>query len=86
MFEWDENKSQECRNTRGFDFSIVHDFNFATAVIFIDDRNNYGETRYKAFNKIDDMLYNVVYTVRGQNIRIISVRKVHQKEGKRYGF
>ncbi|VAV87719.1 hypothetical protein MNBD_ALPHA02-953 [hydrothermal vent metagenome] len=86
MFEWDEKKNRSCKEERGFDFSIVHDFDFATAVIFADDRKDYGEIRYKAYNMIAGVLYNVVFTLRGQNLRIISIRRVHEKEGKRYGF
>lgn len=86
MFEWDETKSLACRALRGFDFSVVNDFNFQTARILIDDRQSYGEIRYRAFNEIEGQIFNVVFTVRGENLRIISVRKVHAKEGKKYGF
>lgn len=86
MFEWDERKSKECAELRGFDFSIVYEFDFETAMIVEDDRHDYGETRFKAFNTIGDKLYNVVFTVRGSRLRIISVRRVRKREGKRYGF
>ena len=86
MLEWDENKSRKCLEDRGFDFSIAYDFDFTTAVIIEDDRFDYGEIRYKAFNMIGSVLYNVVFTRLGQNLRIISIRRVHKKEGKHYGF
>ena len=86
MFEWDEDKSNLCRIERGFDFSIVHDFDFSTAVIIIDDRQGYGETRYRAFNLIGDAGFSVVFTIRDPKLRIISVRKAHKKELARHGF
>lgn len=86
MFEWDENKSRKCLDERGFDFSIVYDFDFTTAVIVEDTRFDYGETRYRAFNLIGDIAYSVVFTVRASGVRIISIRKAHKKELKRHGF
>lgn len=86
MFEWDENKSKKCLKERGFDFNIVYEFNFETAIIKLDDRFDYGEKRYSAMNKIDGKLYVVLFTKRGQILRIISVRRATDKEGMRYGF
>ncbi len=86
MFEWDENKSQKCLEERGFDFSIVHDFDFETAVIIEDDPKDYGEVRYRAFNQIDSIAFSVVFTQRVPKIRIISVRKANKKERAYYGF
>lgn len=86
MFEWDENKSQKCLKERGFDFSVVYDFDFATAVIFKDERKNYGEPRYRAFNMIENRGYFVIFTLRTSKIRIISVRKANKREMKKHGY
>ena len=86
MFEWDDKKSEQCFLERGFDFSIVYEFDFSTAIIKLDDRFDYGEIRYSAMNKIGDKLYVVVFTKRQANVRIISVRRATSKEGIKYGF
>ncbi len=52
---------------------------------FRDTRKKHSETRYVAYGPINARLHCVVYTVRGQNIRIISLRKANQREVNRYG-
>jgi len=86
MFEWDEEKSRRCLRDRGFDFSIVHEFDFASAAIENDRRKDYGEDRFRAFVFAGDNLFCVVFTPRGDRLRIISVRRMHRKEGVRYGL
>lgn len=45
-FEWDEVKSNQCFEQRGFDFAYVaHAFLDAKRVIRIDQRHEYGEER-----------------------------------------
>jgi len=86
VFEWDEAKSRRCLQDRGFDFSIVHEFDFETAVIAKDTRKNYGEDRFRAFGFAGSDLFCVVFTPRGDRLRIISMRRMHRKEGARYGL
>ena len=86
IYEWDEAKSRRCLEERGFDFSSVHDFDWASAVIEKDTRKNYGEDRFRAFGFIGDELVCVVFTPRGDRLRIISMRRMHRKEGVRYGL
>jgi uncharacterized DUF497 family protein len=86
MFEWDDKKSQQCLSERGFDFSIVHDFDFHSAVTIPDDRKDYGEPRYRAFGFVNGEAFSVVFTPRNRKLRIISVRRAHKKEMKRHGF
>ena len=50
----------------------------------VDNRRNYGETRYTGFAFIDDRLYCVVFTVRDDALRIISLRKANDREFDRY--
>jgi hypothetical protein len=44
---------------------------------------NYGETRLLAYGPIEDRLFCAAFTVRGENIRIISLRKANSGEIKR---
>lgn len=86
MYEWDNGKCEINRRLRGFGFEIIHDFDWATAVVDTDTRKDYGEDRYRAFGLIGDRVYAVAFTFRGDNIRVISIRRVHAKEGRKYGF
>jgi uncharacterized DUF497 family protein len=59
-------------------------FDLAGAVVFVDDRHDYGEVRYRAFGRVDGEGRCLVFTVRGNSIRIISYRRAHEKEMRRY--
>ncbi|MGI9401593.1 MAG: BrnT family toxin [Rhizobiaceae bacterium] len=84
-FEWDEEKSRQCKRDRGFGFEIVEYFDFAEAMIVEDNRQDYGEQRFRAFGYIDEAAFSIVFTPRGGKLRIISVRRAHEKEMKRHG-
>jgi uncharacterized DUF497 family protein len=49
-----------------------------------DDRFDYGEPRYRAYGLIDGVSYCLVFTVRNQRYRPISLRRAHAKEMKRH--
>jgi len=51
-----------------------------------DARKYYGEERFRAFGFIGDALYCVAFTPRESKLRIISLRRMHRKEGARYGL
>lgn len=62
------------------DFAAFDD----TPVVVEDDRYDYGETRLRAFGWIEGAPRCLVFTLRGETIHIISFRKVHAKEMRRY--
>lgn len=49
-----------------------------------DDRDEYGETRYRAWGLIDGQPHCLAFTNREGRIRAISLRRTHQKEFARY--
>ena len=51
-----------------------------TAVIITDDRFDYGEVRYLAFGDIDGSSHCLVFTLRGNEVRAISLRRANRKE------
>lgn len=80
-FEWDEAKSELCFLNRGFDFAYAANvFADTNQLIKLDERYSYGEDRYQITGMIEDRLFVVVFTIRGQTIRIISARKANQRE------
>ena len=81
-FEWDEAKRRETLDKRKLDFASVVDFEWATALIRPSARR--GESRWAAIGYIGNRLYHVVWTERGQTVRIISLRKANAREALRY--
>ncbi|MCQ8117921.1 BrnT family toxin [Methylomonas rosea] len=70
---------------RGLPFTMVENFDWQHALIMEDTRQDYGERRFRAFGKIEDRLFAVVFTPRDDALHIISFRKTNKREEKRYG-
>jgi len=49
-----------------------------------DDRNDYGEVRYRAWGLIDSRAYCLAFTDRNGTLRAISLRRAHKREMDRY--
>ena len=83
-FEWDEKKAQANLAKHGIDFGDVTGVFFDTRAITLEDPHP-GEERY-ALLGIDaaGRLVVVVYTWRGENVRIISARKATRTEERQY--
>lgn len=82
--EYDPNKNQVNIENRGIDFGIAVDFDWHTALVIQDERHDYCEERYIAMGRINNRLHVLVFTVRGEVIRVISLRKANKKEVKHY--
>ncbi len=79
-YEWDENKRVANLAKHGVDFLDAEDFDWSSAFETIDDRFNYIEDRWIALGFIDSRLHVLIYTMRGGNIRLISLRKANKRE------
>ena len=53
-------------------------------VVVEDRRVDYGERRLRAFGRIDAKGYCLAFTVRKSGLRLISFRRAHEKEMRRY--
>lgn len=84
-FEWFEDKRLRNIRERGIDFvDVIPLFTSPDAVSFEDTRQDYGETRYILLCAVRDLLFQVAYTHRGENIRIISARRGNKRERRLY--
>lgn len=81
-YEWDEAKSLSNLEKHEVDFTEIDRFDWNTASFEFDDY--YPEPRWTATGYIDLDLYRVVYTIRGDNYRIISIRKATGREYRDY--
>jgi uncharacterized protein len=62
------------------DFSAIESFQWEHALVEPDVRKLYGENRYRAIGLINGRLHVAVFTLRGENFRIISLRKANKRE------
>ena len=69
---------------RGLSFERAADFDFDTAIYVEDDRKDYGEKRIRSLGMLDGRLHALVFTMRGQVLRVISFRKAKKNEVKAY--
>ena len=82
--EWDETKRQQALDERGLDFADVARFIPESIVTVRDTRFDYGEERFSSTGYLDDVLCRFCWTPRNGKIRIISMRKVNERERKIY--
>ena len=83
-YEWDEEKRSGNIKKHGVDFIDIIAFEWDTAIISEDTREEYGEQRFVSYGFIEDRLHCVIFTKRDDTIRIISMRKANRKEQKNY--
>lgn len=56
----------------------------SSPLVLADDRFDYGESRFRAFGRIDGKGFSIAYTETATGIRLISFRRAHEKEMRRY--
>ncbi len=83
-YEWDNSKNLTNQNKHGVAFESVELFEWDSAVVFSDTRQDYGEARYNALGYIGLRIHNLTYTKRASVVRVISLRKANSREVERY--
>lgn len=81
-FEYAENKSLANKEKHGVDFEEAKTIWFGDNVKL--PALTKDESRYMIIGKINQALYSCIFTMRGENIRIISCRKSRDGERKVY--
>ncbi len=84
MYEWDQDKNRKNLSDRGLSFEDAEAVFAGPCVTFKDTRLDYGETRFITFGLLEGRLVVIAHTSRGENIRIISMRKRNDREQKTY--
>jgi uncharacterized protein len=84
LFEWDESKNAYNKSEHGFGFELAYEFDWDSAGFTDRSRSIDGETRYAAVGYCREKLYTIIYTNRGDTIRIISMRRSNRKEERAY--
>ena len=83
-FEWDEKKRRINIRKHGIDFADVPAIFELDTVTVIDDRFEYGETRYQTLGLLKSRVILVVHTESETVIHIISARKATKYEEEIY--
>lgn len=84
MIEFDEAKAVANLAKHGLPLSLAEEMDMFDAVILADQCKDYGEARFRAFGRIEGRWHCLVFTLRGDAVRAISLRHAHAKEIKRY--
>lgn len=84
MFEWDEQKSRQNLSKHGLSFHDAESVFAGSCMTFADERFEYGEERFVTLGQLKGRLVVIAYTPRGENTRIISMRKANSREKKHY--
>lgn len=82
--QWDEQKRRSNLQRHGMDFRDAHLAFNKSALVFADDRYEYGEERYILYGLIGTQIVTIAFTYRGESVRIISMRKATGKEQLEY--
>jgi uncharacterized DUF497 family protein len=82
--EFDPAKDAANVAKHGLALAEAQAMDLATAAVLVDDRQDYGETRYRAFGRIDGRGYCFVFTLRPGAVRAISFRRAHDEEMQLY--
>lgn len=83
-FEWDEEKDYANRKKHGISFeTAAYVFQDEYYIEMYDFEHSIDEERYIAIGKVGDLLF-VVFTERGENIRLISARPATERERRLY--
>lgn len=84
LIEFDPAKSAANVRTRGIGFERFVDMDFDSAISLEDTRKDYGEVRLRVLGLIDGRLHAAVITPRGEQIRVISLRRANRREERAY--
>ena len=83
-FAWDEAKRRANLRKHGIDFVDVERIFRGFTLTAEDTREAYEEQRFLTLGLLGDQVVSVAHTERGEDIRIISIRKATRHEARFY--
>lgn len=81
---FDLTKDELNKINHGISLADTTFFDWDNAFFWLDTRKDYGERRICGLGMIGSRLHSVVFTIREQKTRIISLRKANARERKKY--
>lgn len=83
-YEFDSAKSKSNLDKHGLSLADADGFEWETAVVREDTRKQYAESRFEAKGYIGNRLHVMVFCLRGDAVRVISLRKANSREVRSY--
>lgn len=84
IVEFDSAKDIANKKKHGISLSVANELNWEAALVWVDGRYEYNETRMIALAPKTNILYYVAFVDRGEALRIISARRANRREVKHY--
>ena len=84
LIEFDLDKDKVNVAKHGVSLALARKLDWDAALVWRDDRFEYGELRMLALAPETNTLYYVAFVDRGEVRRIISLRRAERREVKRY--
>ena len=81
---FDPEKDKANFNKHGVSLALAFELDWETALIWEDDRKDYGEPRMCALAILLDRVYFAAFVDRADGRRVISLRKANDREVIRY--
>ncbi len=82
--EFDPVKDASNTAKHGVSLALANELDWDAALVWIDDRFEYNELRMIALAPKTAVLYYVAFVERGEQRRIISLRRANRREVKHY--
>ncbi|SRR5579884_942024 len=79
-YEWDEEKNRSNFAKHGLDFADAEKVFAGLCITFVDDRFEYGETRFITLGLLWGRVVVIAHAPRGDSTRITSMRKANRRE------
>jgi uncharacterized protein len=84
QFDWDPAKYESNLSKHGVDFVDAARLLHGNALVALSPNSGNDTQRYLAIGEVDGRIFAVIYTLRGNVHRIISMRKARHGEAKKY--
>lgn len=82
--DFDSAKDAANQGKHGVSLALAGELDWEAALVWIDERFEYGELRVIALAPKTKILYYVAFVERGEVRRIISLRRANRREVKHY--
>ncbi len=84
QIEFDPAKDASNTAKHGVSLALAAELDWEAALVWLDDRYEYGEARMIALAPRTGILYYVAFVDRGRVRRVISLRRANRREVKHY--
>ena len=84
QIEFDPAKDAANQAKHGVSLAMAKELDWETALVWVDQRIEYGEARMIALAPKSEILYYVAFVDRGEVRRVISLRRANRREVRHY--